>query len=552
VIAKIRQIGQNGSQDGSDSHFTIETLPKVGFRLIVPERLSSEKVNGEAPAPAAEPNAAQSEAPLSQASMSKRRLLFGVGLAAFVAVVSAVAVLVWPFETAHVASPPDRIVLAPFQTLLADPALQRLARSAHEAVARQMTILGFAPVRAGADVPFEITGKFDREGDSYVAKISIDDRRSGAVLWSRRYDRPAREEAGFDELVAAYATSPLRCIRELNIVAQAMENPILSLIMSSCTASTSDHDIAVTKRLVDAAPDLPAAHALRAWALAGHGSGTEQREDEARALEAEIRASVARALALDPNSAVPHLALGIRFGPAPRFAEREQHLLRALAISPDFYPAQFAYILLLREVGRLQNARDIAYRIAQTDQHARLAVPHLAFFHAMMGDREAAGQITKRIEQFSPEEAPGVRWMIAVWWGDSRKLGPDFWRRENGARLDTQVQCLRDYISRLNNAGRPLRGLPASCTDSSMLPVDWLVRMLSRQGDVDGAYAMIAANSPDHTRWGLFLFYPEMKAFRQDPRFFALAERLGLVAYWRETGHWPDFCKTESPPYPCR
>jgi hypothetical protein len=63
---------------------------------------------------------------------------------------------------------------------------------------------------------------------------------------------------------------------------------------------------------------------------------------------------------------------------------------------------------------------------------------------------------------------------------------------------------------------------------------------------------MIAGNPPDHTRWGLFLFYPEMKAFRQDARFFALAERLGLVAYWRETNQWPDFCQTEKPPYPCR
>jgi hypothetical protein len=29
---------------------------------------------------------------------------------------------------------------------------------------------------------------------------------------------------------------------------------------------------------------------------------------------------------------------------------------------------------------------------------------------------------------------------------------------------------------------------------------------------------------------------------RTDPAFLALATRLGLVQYWRDTGRWPDFC----------
>jgi hypothetical protein len=36
-----------------------------------------------------------------------------------------------------------------------------------------------------------------------------------------------------------------------------------------------------------------------------------------------------------------------------------------------------------------------------------------------------------------------------------------------------------------------------------------------------------------------------MAPMRADPRIIDVFERIGLVAYWRETGNWPDFCETE-------
>jgi hypothetical protein len=39
---------------------------------------------------------------------------------------------------------------------------------------------------------------------------------------------------------------------------------------------------------------------------------------------------------------------------------------------------------------------------------------------------------------------------------------------------------------------------------------------------------------------------------RRDPRFMPFAATLGLVAYWRATGKWPDFCSEPGLPYDCR
>jgi hypothetical protein len=32
----------------------------------------------------------------------------------------------------------------------------------------------------------------------------------------------------------------------------------------------------------------------------------------------------------------------------------------------------------------------------------------------------------------------------------------------------------------------------------------------------------------------------------------AVAARLGLVRYWRQSGYWPDFCNSEKLKYDCR
>lgn len=48
------------------------------------------------------------------------------------------------------------------------------------------------------------------------------------------------------------------------------------------------------------------------------------------------------------------------------------------------------------------------------------------------------------------------------------------------------------------------------------------------------------------------LFRPNLKAFRQDPRFLKVAQRFGLLAYWRQSGKWPDYCFEPDLAYDCK
>jgi tetratricopeptide (TPR) repeat protein len=48
------------------------------------------------------------------------------------------------------------------------------------------------------------------------------------------------------------------------------------------------------------------------------------------------------------------------------------------------------------------------------------------------------------------------------------------------------------------------------------------------------------------------LFRPTLRNLRQNPRFLRVAQRFGLLDYWRNSGKWPDFCFEPDLPYDCK
>jgi hypothetical protein len=50
----------------------------------------------------------------------------------------------------------------------------------------------------------------------------------------------------------------------------------------------------------------------------------------------------------------------------------------------------------------------------------------------------------------------------------------------------------------------------------------------------------------------LVFFRPPLTRLRRDQRFMSIAERYGLIDYWRDSGKWPDFCFEPRQPYDCK
>jgi hypothetical protein len=139
--------------------------------------------------------------------------------------------------------------------------------------------------------------------------------------------------------------------------------------------------------------------------------------------------------------------------------------------------------------------------------------------------------------------------MVTVFWTEpSSALARlhQFERSEGGRDL----ACVESHLKALSRpTSQRRKGLHENC---EKFATDWKIRMLARQGDIDEAYELLKQPLPNSRSYFAFLFYPEMKAFRHDKRFMALADRLGLLRYWRETNQWPDYCTEPDLPYDCR
>lgn len=78
------------------------------------------------------------------------------------------------------------------------------------------------------------------------------------------------------------------------------------------------------------------------------------------------------------------------------------------------------------------------------------------------------------------------------------------------------------------------------------------VPLFAALGDNADAIKFLQANVqrgfPGAREW---LWYPSMDAVRRDPIFPAVAQRLGLIKYWRASHSKPDACSGKNPPRFC-
>lgn len=538
AIAKVRQLAR-GTEPAP---FAVETVPRVGFRLVMTPN---------PPTPAGPPNTANVITPPPRGTARRRLILAGAAAAAF-----SIAFVFWAFGGSGAPRAPSVAVLS-FAAPQSDNELAQLAERVRDSTARRLaasgvpTVLTEDPSRRQSERPeLKVTGRADLQGDKYVITGAISDSATGFVLWSGTSERQTSDVVGIDEEFGRSLSRILGCaLHERSAARATLSLEVFSLLLNSCDAIGRQASNAVegTRRLVAAAPGLAGAHALHAYALAEQARQLDHLSEEAAALTQEMRAAASRALALDPGATFAHVALGVRIGTEARYLEREKNLRRALEIDPSHASARLEYSLLLREVGRLGAALEI---LTSMDATPGVYV-NRAFLYAMTGDVKGANQVLDGLKAVRPDWGRDLRWVVSVWWNKPAAVLPQLESLAEESSRQKNHSCFERLLTALASPGeRPvMRGLASDCDG---MPLDWQVRMLARQGDIDGAYERMAQAFPKNRQMHMFLFYPEMKAFRHDPRFIPLADRLGLLRYWRDANQWPDFCAEPDLPYDCR
>jgi len=124
--------------------------------------------------------------------------------------------------------------------------------------------------------------------------------------------------------------------------------------------------------------------------------------------------------------------------------------------------------------------------------------------------------------------------------------------------IDALRVALRARIGSPEDKRKAAQVVEKSVLEGAIPPFSGLA-VLASLGDVDGAFRTadrvltdeyIRRSFGEHIIY--FLFGAQASALRRDPRFMPLMQRLGLIDYWRSSGHWPDFCSEPELPYDCK
>jgi len=459
-----------------------------------------------------------------------------------------------------------RVAVQPFGSLTNSDDARALAQRIPNEVVNELgdsqiiTVLGETTAREGSPAPgLIVTGLVRDEAPNVSVDLRVEDGTTHAALWSMEFTRDRREASDLPMEVAARvadvvniaifartASPPLTDNSALSAVLQA--NDMIRDTRGGDWAQMIDRAQSVVTRH----PEFAFGHDVLAVAYA-EASESIDVPDRARAMKEAARREANLTLKLDPQDAGVYAILSGLEAPYD-YGAQEAILLRGMKLAR--HPKQplgalYSYeAVVLSNVGRLREALSHQLIARATDEWGPPKTAQLARAYANVGNLSAARDWLQKGLRTWPNHS-GVRRVqqyIVGFYEPPREALPVFDQlTTQGSADEKQGPVWRSFIEARSSNSRGLTALAVrrirEAADQNEITRENEIMMMAGLGQ--SSQAIEAANlALDHHEqlqpW--FLFVPITRSMRQDPGFVALAARLGLIKYWRETGNWPDFC----------
>lgn len=485
--------------------------------------------------------------------------------------IAAVALLVALAFAAILASRPggggsSRLTIAGFEALSPDVPAEAAAALGDEILAALGTdsrIIASRGDKDGAKEGFVASGSLRRSGDRLRFAVHLSEAGSGRQYWSETFERPLASADVAPRQVAVAASLVIRC----GLTGRAqhggkLAEEALAAYLNYCAeywAETGGRQMSATRGLdfarqaVAIEPDF-----ARGWSAVGRMASWAMREasaGQAQGFRREAADAARKAIALDPSNSQAYEVLAAL---EPRNSVvRERLHAKSVAVRPgDCGCEHVGYGGFLAGVGRLGEA-------LQQFERARDMVPTSVSVNASMaeglfalGRNEEANKLIGPILELWPTSRQIHEAIVrtAFWTGTTE---PALQSLANPATHFTAAER-EAYTAALKavatggharaDAARRLARLAGEPGARRAL----LITALAALGADREALALAAdlfgtGGSPDQ----YVLFEPALSETRRTPEFAALAQRIGLVRYWKESGRKPEFCAADGAPTIC-
>ena len=538
-ISKLRKL----AAEYPDAPFSIEAIPGVGYRL-------------------ASPNGAEGRIEAASPSASGRfRLSAVMAIAAIATLIVLGAVFSLSRNPAAVHGP-SRVAVLPFETLSNSEDLRLLARRIPNEIVNEFgdgqieTVLADAGDKGPTSGGLIVTGVLRDEASKVIADVRVEDGATRAALWSQRFSRERKDASDLPlEVAARVADMANMAIFARTATPPLTDNSGLSALLQTTDMIRDAHGgtwaemIENAKGLVDRHPEFSFGHSVLASAY-GEAADSIAVPAHAQSMREAARREAELTLNLDAQDAGAYAVLeGIE--PRYNYAAREKILLRGLKLAKhpkEPLGALYSYEgTLLSSVGRLREALSFQLIARATDEWGPPKTAKLIHNYANLGDLGAAkGWLQKAVQRWPNHSAvqavrlyvasfcvprlEGLAMLDAIEAGSSDKQAETaIWRGFIDARTEPEGQSAT--IQRIRDAA-----------DGGRITRETEIMMLAGLGRTTLAVETANAALDRQELDPRFLFTPVMRDVRRSPGFVGLANRMGLIRYWRETGKRPDFC----------
>ena len=246
--------------------------------------------------------------------------------------------------------------------------------------------------------------------------------------------------------------------------------------------------------------------------------------------------------------------------PAP-CTDRIALLNRGIAADPDSALLHYVKSKTLSDVGRLEEAIESARRAVDLNPASTVYRQQFISALAYGGYRATAEEALKEAERIWPDSRniQDIRARFDLRFGDPNRL---LGAISSGTQVPYMPMQWSNAMFRavlLARAQPTHENVAAAIATSMRIPGNpnphVVLQNLVALGAIDQAYTV--ATNPralNALRSGgtEILFRANMRAFRLDRRFMAVADKVGLVRFWQSSGMWPDFCFDRTLPYDCK
>ncbi|MEM9738911.1 MAG: winged helix-turn-helix domain-containing protein [Pseudomonadota bacterium] len=557
-------------RDTGENRPAIETIPKRGYRL----RLSVEPIGCQ---PAAQTILRDNRLDSAQGSLVPHAretttgtnwpwLRVGVlGCAGLLAALAFLFAMRAQPEMQTVSVEIDRVWLAPVEIASDDPTVERFASNLRAQMSAQLLANGLFTTLAQAGnadgQKFDITTRVDEmDGEDRRVTLNLVDHPSQLLLWSRVFEPTGEESQAFDLTVSTRLAGVLGCMTRWRPDFRETPPETLALYARFCErlyVTKMGDLLTFTQPIYDADPDNPFAASLHAWALVLEAKHQENPEDS-EAYFSQSASLIAPILETEPEHPFARFVAGtIAWSKSggKDLLDVETHM--RLASAPQAMPDEFytLYSNFLRSVGRFSAASDMFYKAASNHPNDPELLAQTGWIFASMGDYGAMEREFAKASEIDPD-----LWLLhmrrlhaGVFLQDDPSSALDLLeQRQLGDYLAPEIyqRCYTDFLRLKLGELSDVDDLEAACLG---VAYHWPMRMYVALGEIDRAWVLIE-QSADSTVYDetIIHFYPDMAPFRQDPRFWIMMDRYGLLDYWAETDRWPDFCRTERLPIDCQ